>query len=289
MPRIPNPKSFISKKQWEALIKRVMERTGLAQGELNPTLAEKIMKHEPPTEIEYSRFKDLQDPILQDLKGQTVYRTKMEPFEQARETVLANPERYEPLPGGKTAKRVYKVEPGDPAELAEGVAFERMKMRSIPKSLPKLSEKLQKEMAQEAKTPNTVSPLVSLMAEADDIWRYGLKGQENLGKRLWKTLYQGLPGGVKQHYAAPKEYFISSYAKYKSDPNFRLKHERLATYFDNLLAEGTEGVVEKGALSAESKLAEEGAKLPYWPGAKAVVPPMAAPTMMDMFGGGGGQ
>lgn len=270
---MPVPRAKISRKQWMRLVERLLQREnineqeqlsdiaqiGMKKGVPREMLSETLMGREPLVEGEYSKLKDLETKRFSDLMGKPQYAEELLPTVEARKKVFEFPERYEPIPGGQDVKRVkFDVPPGASGELAEGVAYERMKFKTIPKR--KWEEEALKFQEAEAKmkelpkAPETVSPLISMIAEADDVWKNVMKGKRGIGGQLWMRYLDTSPGAVKKHFSDAKDYFRSMYIKWKLDPKgFAKKHPREANHLNQVVPmahpaeEGLKGIIPGGA------------------------------------------
>jgi len=218
MPRFPiKPAVKLTKQQWEALLDRIMTREG---GKLTPKATSEIMQYEPPVTRDVGT---LVSERPAGPAGTEEYRKVIErlPIEEARSKYAAAPERYaQQRFGGPSIKHLSAVEPGSPEELASGLAYERL--RQVPVVTPSVARTtgtMKNEIAEATGTAATEVPLTTELAtnaaKAARAWKM-MGGMRTLSGQNWELYRKG--SRQSSHIQDARDYFISSFTRWKSDP-----------------------------------------------------------------------
>ncbi len=222
-------------------IVRIAEKKGIPASEaipssMRPTIAELLGREIPEPPIrEYGKFLDKEQSLASGLApgmGLRKLKATILPYEEAKEIVTKDPERYIPFGTGKVTRVAFEQPPGSFGEVAPGtgITMEKMIFRKLP-TASELQTRLKKLGG--ATTPTKEKPgtnLLSYMAEADDMWKLVVKPSTG-GMAFWKNLYAG--SRIKKHFDNAKEYFTSMYLKWRlKEPRFEQKFPREAKYFE---------------------------------------------------------
>lgn len=253
MPRIAvRPLIDLTKAQWKTVLRRVMEHEEQTTGTraLSKQSGEMILnRFEPPVERKVGAlYRNV------DIGGEKNYptgeverRVERLPIEEARAKYFANPREFSnPTAWSAPAKEIRQVPSGSPDELAEGLAYERVKQ--IPLLTPRtarthsvMKQTMQGEvdeaalaqsggqqlpgmtpgqtLAQQGLSAPTVDPelaeLMQLQMKAEGIWKT-MGGGRSMGAKLWEKLrsVSRQKSSIKTAY----DYFISSYVRWNQDP-----------------------------------------------------------------------
>ena len=229
------PSSQISPDELRQMVINRAFQPGAEGATLNPQDIQSIMKREPPVSRDVTRLFDTEQVLNRGgVSGAPNYkRLMLDPLE-AQKMNLANPERYPQAPGVGSIKdlRIGKTP-------EEGIAYERLKLKGLPKNLAKEKETVMREAKIPANAPpETISPLLTLVMEADDVWRHTLGGMRGTGGKLWNRFYEtslGRKRGEKT-YGSAKEYFSAMYVKWTMDPaKFMRAYPTEANFFNNIM------------------------------------------------------
>lgn len=196
----------ITQAQYKALVERLM---GEGKGELSPSAASTIMsRYEPPVEREYG--------ALREVTGEKWPQPMYAPMEEARKLAFEQPQKWAPAAVRKPTERLYKTPAGD-------IAYERMKFGQIyPPKVRQVAEAAAPEDA-------FLSPMLVLATEGDWLWRNVLGGRKGTGGQIWKNIYEGAP--LRKHFTDEKDYFVSTYVKYRTTPqNLEKTQKREANF-----------------------------------------------------------
>jgi len=233
----------LTKEQWEALIKRTMEKqTGKG---IEKQAAENIMGFfEPPVE---RRIGALHRNIPIEAEpgvpsGETIPSIVRLPIEEARAKYFANPELYTPGTGAPEVRRLRMVPPGSPEELARGVAYERIKQEPIvPSRIAQTRSTISKTLESEAVTPEAVKLAESVNLQlqaalvADQLWR-DMGGGRSMGAKVWEMYRKS--SRQAPHIHSARDYFVSSFVRWRNDPaKFERAYPREAKVLKQLWSE----------------------------------------------------
>jgi len=248
MPRLDiKPLIKLSKEQWKVLLERVMAK----EGKLTTRAAGAVMGRpfEPPVEKEVGAlFRDV--PMG---GGEATRQVERLPIGEARAKYMANPEQYvTPSMGAPSIKEMRTVPSGSPEELAGGLAYEKIKQTPI---LPPASGRTSRVIRDEIRSQDLeqkvrslginpedirpgvkmetvleeqgikssqvgiVPPAAELAANAvlaDELWK-NMGGGRSMGARVWE-MYRS-SSRQKSHIHEARDYFISSFVRWKQDPS----------------------------------------------------------------------
>lgn len=260
MPRIVvRPLVNLTKEQWRTVLRRVMEHEEQSgQRALSKQSGEMLLnRFEPPVERKVGAlYRDLGIGGEANYpSGETLRKVERLPIEEARAKYFANPGMYRnPTAYAPPMKQIRQVPPGSPEELAQGLAYE--KIRQVPIVTPRtartqgvVGRELKSQAEEQALTragvgpediragvkPSTVlaekglaQPEVSteigeqLQAAlvADQLWK-DMGGGRSMGAKVWE-MYRS-SSRQKSHIKTNRDYFVSSFVRWKQDP---VKFER---------------------------------------------------------------
>lgn len=249
MPRITlAPLIKLSKEQWKVLFERMLAK----EGKLTTKGAGAIMHRpfEPPVEQEVGAlFRDM--PMG---AGEVTRQVERLPIGEARAKYMANPEQYvTPSMGAPDVNVMRTVPSGSPEELAGGLAYERIKQVPI---LPPASGRTSHVIREELKDQSLRRKLKDIGINPDEDIRPGVKLETVLAEHgikpsqiegpppaailasfgdtadnAWKSMGGGRSSGAKvwemfrtssrqkSHIQNARDYFISSFVRWKDDPN----------------------------------------------------------------------
>ena len=258
MPKFPvNILTKPSKEQWREILKRVFEK----EIKLTPKAVGELMKYEPPVAREMGTlFKDVPTGV-----GEAIRRPERLPIEEARAKYFASPESYV-TPGAvePSVKEMAALPPpGSPlgaSEMAKRVAYERLNFQPIiPPGARQAAGVIRGEAGAAEKeallkragltledirpgvkpeqvlaekgiqTGVEVPPVAQVVQTAligDSLWK-GIGGTRSIAGKRWQELLDSSRGAVKTHFTTGRDYFISSYYRWKQDPSkFRKNYPR---------------------------------------------------------------
>ena len=263
MPRAAiKPLVKLTKEQLKELLKRVFEK------EARPLTAKTggglMSEVEPPVEQEMGTlFKD-----LPELGG---YRREQLPIGEARARYFAAPEEYmTPTLEGPSAKVLSQrpTQGMSPEELAEAISYERWKFKPIiPPSTQRSMGAIMRgetiageeallgragisfedirpgvkvrQVLAEKGLPTKVSKppveeVIKVAGAADALWK-AMGGARSAEGKRWNQLLKNTTGVIKQHFTTGRDYFISSFYRWKKDPmKFSKSHPREARMFESM-------------------------------------------------------
>jgi len=248
MPRFPvKPLIKLSKEQYKVLLERIFK-----EGKLTVKGAGAVMGRpfEPPV------TKEVGELIKRRAIGGGEFEEAVErlPIEEARAKYFASPEEYRPGLPAPSAKVMRTVEPGSPEELAAGLAYERVKQVPVIPPVSRTAGVMRRELEEQeteaalrrvgvrpedirpgvkpktvleevtGKSQRelvTVPPAAELASDAmvaDELWRNltGRAGERSLGAKLWE-MYRA-SSRQSSHIRTARDYFISSFVRFKQDP-----------------------------------------------------------------------
>lgn len=266
MPRIPiKPLIKLSKEQWKVLLERIMQK----EGRLTKRAAGAVMSRpfEPPVEQEVGAlFRDV--PMG---AGETTRQVERLPIAEARAKYLQTPEQYvAPSMSAPEAKVMSRVPSGSPEELAAGIAYERVKQVPVVPQVSGTARTMQREIESQelegavrrlgvdpedirpgvkpqtiieemGRKPSemiTVPPAAELASDAmvaDQLWK-SMGGGRSLGSKVWEMFRSS--SRQKSHINTSRDYFISSFVRWKQAPkHFTRSYPREAKVLNQLWKE----------------------------------------------------
>jgi hypothetical protein len=266
MPRYPiKPLIQLSKEQWKVLLERVMQK----EGKFTTRAAGAVMSRpfEPPVEREVGAlFRDV--PMG---AGEVTRQAERLPIAEARAKYLANPEQYvTPSISAPEMKVMSQVPPGSSEELAAGLAYERVKQVPIVPQASRTARVMSKEIESQelegavrrlgvnpedirpgvkpqtiieemGRKPSemvTVPPAAELASDAmvaDQLWK-SMGGGRSLGSKVWEMFRSS--SRQKSHINTSRDYFISSFVRWKQAPkHFTKAYPREAKVLNQLWKE----------------------------------------------------
>lgn len=268
-PRLPviAPTVKLSQAQWRALLTRSMEREGRTTFNVTEKSAERMFsRFEPPVTKEVGTlFKDM------PMGGGEVSRTSERlPIAEARAKYFSSPEEYvTPKTWAPPLKQVERVAPGAPEELAGSMAYSRVKnVPIVPPGVASAQRTIQAGAKQEE-----VQAALKRAGIAEEDLRPGVRPEQVLAEKgvqlgveqppiaqqvqtaliadqLWKESGGGRSWVAKvweqyrassrqaPHIKTGRDYFISSFVKWREDPSkFARAHPREGKLLNKLWAE----------------------------------------------------
>jgi len=282
MPKYLEPLTKLTKEQWKAIIRRLMDK----EGRLTESLANRIMKTEPPVEQAMGRLEQViptggvgRQVSPGRFLGETTSRIENLPIEEARARYFASPESYRApgLFGEPSAKVLEQFKPGpETGAFARDLAYTRQKFQPIiPPSTRSAAGVLRGEAEEEAVstglrrfglTAEDVRPEmpikqflrsrgVSVREEApaiaevlqtamlaDSLWK-SFGGGRSAEGHLWEAYRSS--SNLKHKFAASRDYFISSFSRWRQDPGqFAKKYPREAKLLKKIWDAFQEGLPE---------------------------------------------
>ena len=227
MPRLNiKPVVKLSKAQWKALIERTVQK----EGRLTRGAADEILKYEPPVQKEMGILH--QDVPLG--AGESRRVSEMLPLREAREKYFSMPDMYtNPSQGAPATKSLRTVPPGNPDELAGGLAYEKLNINPIVPYTNSPSERAIRKVltpqqeaggAGEVMEATATQELVSHALNGDEMWKMmvGRAGNRSLAAKTWEALREG--SRQKSQYDSGRDYFMATYVRWKKDPTRVLKN-----------------------------------------------------------------
>jgi len=213
-----------TKAQWREVLKRAFEKKGI----LTPKTAEALMKYEPPVSREMGTlYKNI--PVG---GGEAIRRPERLPIAEARAKYFANPEEYiTPGVAEPSAKEMAMLPPPSSplgaSEMAKRVAYERLDFKPIiPAGTQQAAGVIRKEVGTAAAEVPPVAEVVQTALIGDSLWK-GIGGTRSVAGKRWQELLDSSRGAVKSHFTTGRDYFISSYYRWKQDPSkFRKNYPR---------------------------------------------------------------
>ncbi|MBT9168318.1 MAG: hypothetical protein DDT19_01663 [Syntrophomonadaceae bacterium] len=231
--------------EFKDIVRRAFEREP-REVDLPPGIGERLMRFEPPTTRAYVRLLDKAQPM--GAAHSPGYKGIMVSPEEARRLVMQDPGRYIPRRGGGEMKRVFEAMPGEPGEILSGVGYERAIMEGLPPGFGQQAARIKETVKKEAglgRQPEALSPLMSLVMEADDIWRNVLGGLRGTGGRMWQRYWEG--SKVREAYTDTKEYFTAMYVKWRTDPEKLMRgFPTEGNWFKNIMRKADEPLAGEG-------------------------------------------
>ena len=260
MPRFPiKPIIKLTKEQWREVLRRVFEK----EVKLTPKAAGELMKYEPPVTREMGTLaRDIPIGV-----GEAVRGFERLPIEEARAKYFASPESYvTPSAVEPSVKEMAALPPpGSPlgaSEMAKRIAYERLNFEPIiPSGTRQAVGVIRKEAGAAEKealikragltledirpgvrpeqvlaekgiqTGVEVPPVAQVVQTAligDSLWKE-IGGAKSIAGKRWRELLDSSRGAVKSHFKTGRDYFISSYYRWKQDPlKFRKNYPREA-------------------------------------------------------------
>lgn len=260
------PRIKLTEPQFKELMRRALNREG---GKLTEPTAAEMMKFEPPMEEKMGTlYKHTMTPA-----GMPSMKMERYPIEQAREMYAKNPETYVASRFGAPATNELSVAAGE-GDLAERIAYKRVKDLPVVQSKPYESRFAGKELEQESyaqqlqqvgvspeglmpdaklaqvyasktgeapyvpQTPATITraqQLAGIAAEASELWKFVGGGRGMTAKAF--ELYRK-SSRQAPHIKDSRDYFTSCFIKFKEAPDkFAKAHPREAKIFNQIVAE----------------------------------------------------
>jgi len=227
MPRFPiKPIIKLTKEQWREVLRRVFEK----EVKLTPKAAGELMKYEPPVTREMGTLaRDIPIGVGEVVKG-----FERLPIEEARAKYFASPESYvTPSAVEPSVKEMAALPPpGSPlgaSEMAKRIAYERLNFEPIiPPRTRQAAGVIRKEAGASAAEVPPVAQVVQTALIGDSLWKE-IGGTKSIAGKRWRELLDSSRGAVKSHFKTGRDYFISSYYRWKQDPlKFRKNYPREA-------------------------------------------------------------
>jgi len=227
MPRFPiKPIIKLTKEQWREVLRRVFEK----EVKLTPKAVGELMKYEPPVTREMGTLaRDIPIGV-----GEAVRGFERLPIEEARAKYFASPESYvTPSAVEPSVKEMAALPPpGSPlgaSEMAKRIAYERLNFEPIiPPRTQQAAGVIRKEAGASAAEVPPVAQVVQTALIGDSLWKE-IGGTRSVAGKRWQELLNSSRGAVKSHFKTGRDYFISSYYRWKQDPlKFRKNYPREA-------------------------------------------------------------
>jgi hypothetical protein len=282
MPKYLEPLTKLTKEQWKAVVRRLMDK----EGRLTESLANRIMKTEPPVEAAMGRLEQAvpTGSVGQQISpgrflGETRPFIENLPIEEARARYFAAPEKYRApsLYGEPSAKVLEQFGPGpETGAFARDIAYTRQKFQPIIPSSTRSAASLLRGEAEEEVTSTGLQrfglteedvrpemPIkqflksrgVSIKEEApaivevlqtallaDTLWK-SFGGGRSAEGHLWEAYRSS--SNLKHKFATRRDYFISSFSRWRQDPGqFAKKYPREAKLLKKLWNVFQEGLPE---------------------------------------------
>lgn len=250
----------LTKEQWKELLARVVGRSRAGAPQLTPQTAGQILGHEPPSEKVMGR---LVTKGVDTAEQFVPPKAQMLPLEDAQAAYLENPSAFKsPFESPPPANWLRQVEPGSPEELAQGLAYDRLKVAPLfDSSIQRTTQVMGKQGMMEAEgqalggmgveamdvRPGVPinkflqqkgvkldkPPIEDIIREAvfaDVLWKDMGGGRSVAGKTWTKLLEQSRQ---KTHHDSGRDYFIVSFRNWRKDPErFAQKHPREANLLE---------------------------------------------------------